>query len=446
VLPGQTNGDGLVWAAAGPVEPNILVAVENLTVPYLAAPAGDSIRLSGITAPSARLPLGSNVNSCTVYLSFAMKVTDLTGLSGFGGYLAGFNNATGASTVTPSPVGARVLTRTVMGGYNIGLSKASDLIADFAWGPRVFKTNEVVFIAGSYTFNGGGSDDLARLWINPDPATFGQATPPPISLTNVAGADLDRLACFVVFQPPGGMQPAVTIIDELRISTRCGPGTPTVPMNLGDALEPTYPTLFASGGAYHLYSATGPRLGALLDLKGDGQPTAGADGDDVRGMDDDDGVTFLNIMTPGSLASVDVVAGGFGLLNAWLDFDGRGTWGGADHIFPNQSLTSGTSQPSFNVPSSASIGTSYARFRFSSQGGLLPTGWAPDGEVEDYPLTIIAAAPIIFGGLPHAGIGNALVAVQSKQLVLSNLGTNGDDGVRITCGPAHRSKKSPFLK
>ena len=42
----------------------------------------------------------------------------------------------------------------------------------------------------------------------------------------------------------------------------------------------------------------------------------------------------------------------------------------------------------FTVPSGAVPGVTYARFRLSSAGGLLPTGLAPDGEVEDYVVEI----------------------------------------------------------
>src|SRR5690606_22189207 len=42
------------------------------------------------------------------------------------------------------------------------------------------------------------------------------------------------------------------------------------------------------------------------------------------------------------------------------------------------------------IPVSAAAGRTFARFRLSRDGGLGPTGAAPDGEVEDYSLTIFA--------------------------------------------------------
>jgi hypothetical protein len=43
----------------------------------------------------------------------------------------------------------------------------------------------------------------------------------------------------------------------------------------------------------------------------------------------------------------------------------------------------------FPVPASAAPGPTFARFRFSSAGGLSYTGLAPDGEVEDYYVIIL---------------------------------------------------------
>ena len=43
------------------------------------------------------------------------------------------------------------------------------------------------------------------------------------------------------------------------------------------------------------------------------------------------------------------------------------------------------------MPAGATVGVTYARFRLSTAGGLQPFGFAPDGEVEDYRVTIEAA-------------------------------------------------------
>ena len=64
--------------------------------------------------------------------------------------------------------------------------------------------------------------------------------------------------------------------------------------DFGDAPDPTYPTLSASDGAGHVFGA-GVYLGAAVDADADGQPTAGATGDDTdTSGDDEDGVTFTS--------------------------------------------------------------------------------------------------------------------------------------------------------
>ncbi len=53
-------------------------------------------------------------------------------------------------------------------------------------------------------------------------------------------------------------------------------------------------------------------------------------------------------------------------------------------------MNAGANVFNISVPSSAQSGRTFARFRFSSTVGLLPTGPASDGEVEDYRIEITA--------------------------------------------------------
>ncbi|MEE8526307.1 MAG: GEVED domain-containing protein, partial [Thermoanaerobaculia bacterium] len=154
----------------------------------------------------------------------------------------------------------------------------------------------------------------------------------------------------------------------------------------GDAPDPSYPTLQASDGARHTLGS-GLFLGSGIDADADGQPNADASGDDADGNDDEDGVSHINPLGPGQSASVEIVASAVGVLDAWVDFDGDGTWSAAERIFTAQVLTAGTNTLSFTVPADAVLGTTFARYRLSSTGMADPTGLAPDGEVEDYEIT-----------------------------------------------------------
>ena len=156
--------------------------------------------------------------------------------------------------------------------------------------------------------------------------------------------------------------------------------------DFGDAPGP-YPTTLGEDGARHV--ATGPTLGTNRDDEDDGQPSAVADGDDISGSpDDEDGVSF-SPLTPGQPATMTVVVGGGGgVVEAWIDFNGDGAWQHpAERVFAG-SLADGTHPLAFTVPENAVPGKSFARVRVSSAGGLAPSGFAADGEVEDHQLTI----------------------------------------------------------
>jgi len=160
----------------------------------------------------------------------------------------------------------------------------------------------------------------------------------------------------------------------------------TKKLDFGDAPDPTYPTLQASDGARHVI-VPGMFLGNSVDPEANGQPDAAAAGDDNDGNDDEDGVFFTSPLIPGQQAWVDVTPSVGGLLDAWIDFNGDGSWAQAgDEVFGSVPLTGGgVNGLSFLVPATATPNIStYARFRFSKGGGLSYRGLAPDGEVEDY--------------------------------------------------------------
>ncbi len=171
----------------------------------------------------------------------------------------------------------------------------------------------------------------------------------------------------------------------------------------GDA-PATYPTESASLGATpelaarHIISST-IYMGAGVDAELDGQPLANAWGDDNDGNDDEDGVTFEDyigtaanptaVMTIGDtndiIVNTTVPAGTTGYLNAWIDFNGDGDWNDpGERIATNMPSTGGNLNLSVNPAATVTTGKTYARFRFSTEMGLLPTGTAIDGEVEDY--------------------------------------------------------------
>jgi len=181
-------------------------------------------------------------------------------------------------------------------------------------------------------------------------------------------------------------------------------------MDYGDAPDPTYPTLASSNGARHAQvPGTNPLfLGNLIDYEMNGQPHAKARGDDLSNLADEDGVVFTTPVAPGSVATVTVTASaGGGLLQGWIDFNQDGDWNDVgEQIFTNQLLVAGPQPLAFNVPAGATIGNTYARFRYSTMANLKPYGCAPNGEVEDYMIYIGA---MDFGDAPDPTYPTVLV-------------------------------------
>jgi hypothetical protein len=150
----------------------------------------------------------------------------------------------------------------------------------------------------------------------------------------------------------------------------------------GDAPD-SYATCLDSDGARHRI-VEGVYLGKSVDTESDAEPGYEADGDDLHG-DQDDGVVFLQPLSPGCETIVEVTASTEGYLNAWFDFNHNGTFTDADEqVFTRQVLSAGVNDLILSVPASAAPGWTYARFRFSTNPWIGYKGEAEDGEVEDY--------------------------------------------------------------
>ncbi len=196
-----------------------------------------------------------------------------------------------------------------------------------------------------------------------------------------------------------------------------------VQLDFGDAPS-SYSTYRINDGAVHRISGNNLLLGAARDADADGQSNATATGDDTdAGVNDEDGVVF-GIVNQGTMSGVDVtVAGGPGLLDAWVDFNANGDWNDAgERIFTSEPVITGVNALMFSVPGSASAGSTFARFRLSSAGVADATGFASDGEVEDHELTIVAPdrTPDAFGFLDPNDVSTGVV-VASNTYAISGL-------------------------
>jgi hypothetical protein len=187
---------------------------------------------------------------------------------------------------------------------------------------------------------------------------------------------------------------------------------PGVELDYGDAPDPftttlgRYPTLKANDGARHVVSNSSLQLGGGITSESEGKPQPLGDGDE-----NDDGVsfrfqtnTYTGTQAPMFNKNVDteltVTMSAPGILNGWIDFNFDGDWTDpGENVFDNVVFSVGSLTQTLKVrvpataPNVTVATTSFARFRASSAGSLLPTGLALDGEVEDYRVSIVPGTP-----------------------------------------------------
>lgn len=167
----------------------------------------------------------------------------------------------------------------------------------------------------------------------------------------------------------------------------------------------------------------GPILGSSRDNERTGQPTANADGDDALNTDDEAGVTLPLQLIRRLGATFIVNASAPGKLDAWIDFNLNGTFDVDERVASGLQVNAGNNSLLVQVPEGTTAGTTYARFRISSAGVNSPTGFAADGEVEDYALSLVQ---------PAARSAGTFADPQNPgQNVLIINGTSGNDAIVV---------------
>jgi hypothetical protein len=272
-LGGQINDDWLTWSDIGTATagPYITIQTGNLSVSGLAPSTGNRIQFGGL-GKSARFSFatGTAITSGTMHYSFALNVTNLTGLTTSGTFIAGFNNSIGTQTGQPTAVGTRVYLRSSGSGYQIGLSKNSSTSTEWVWNTTVRSVNQTVFLVGSYTFTtvGNSTDDVAKLWINPSSTTFG-GTAPAATLTATAGNDLtsDQIYSFVFLQRSAN-EPAGMLADELRLGRTWADVTPTTAQPLSN-LSPEFSAMQSSSTQFSVSLSVQPGVTYAIEYSTD---------------------------------------------------------------------------------------------------------------------------------------------------------------------------------
>ncbi len=300
---------------------------------------------------------------------------------------------------------------TLQGAWNAGQ------VADVYNGDYLYRPKGSGLYASTWTFTGlaSGNYDVFASWADhrnratDAPFTISSGSQSITTLENqevnpddeqepLSGVWFEHLTEIAVY----GNTLAVTLTDDANeyvTADAVWVRSAGDPVDFGDAPDGSYPTLLASNGARHVVVPEF-HLGGLIDFEADGQPNATATGDDAADLIDEDGVVLTSQLFPGQVATFDVTVtdpGGIGgFLDAWIDADRDGNFETVadEHFIQIAPVTHGLNQFDLLVPAEAKLGETYARFRLSSTGSPTPTGLAPDGEVEDYAVTVSALADL----------------------------------------------------
>jgi hypothetical protein len=157
------------------------------------------------------------------------------------------------------------------------------------------------------------------------------------------------------------------------------------------------------GSASHMIGVR--RLGTLIDTETGPLFSNHADGDDLQGVDDEDGLTLVTDLVRGQSAGLNIT---FTHDNptlwfaVWIDFNRDGlfqdpgeqvTWTGGSVV---SGAKSGHIYGAFLVPAQAQLGQTFLRVRVGPNGQTLtPTGAGGAGEVEDYEIEIKSEGTIL---------------------------------------------------
>jgi hypothetical protein len=192
-------------------------------------------------------------------------------------------------------------------------------------------------------------------------------------------------------------------VEDERVAITAPPPIPT--LDFGDAPS-SYGTTLAANGARHPLSDSVWLGTGQPDAEADGLPSVNANGDDLDGADDEDGVAFVSSIRPGEFFDVEIETNTGGFVSGWIDYNADGDFLDAgEKIADAVAISPGTRTLSIVAPASAVPGNTYARFRII--GGvtpLSPIGPAAAGEVEDYRINISPPATD-FGDAPEGFAG-----------------------------------------
>jgi hypothetical protein len=223
-----------------------IIANADLTVPGLQKSGASNAASYGGLGYTSLLPLGQSFTpspgGTSVYYSLAFRIDDLSSLAVDGGMVAAFTNVEPTGSIgNPSVNPAGLFIKADPGNagrYFIGLGKTLAGATGANYTAASYAVGDTQFVVGRYTlFDGATTDDVAAMFVNPSPSTFGGAAPLLVDLQNGPGgndtpAANNAVRGFTLRQSgaANGQNVANLIIaDEIRVGTTYADVTPPVP-------------------------------------------------------------------------------------------------------------------------------------------------------------------------------------------------------------------------
>ena len=340
--------------------------------------------------------------------------------------LAGFAFTSGAYGPNPYPVELGANQNFFFADF--GFARVRVAITKRASAAQVMRGTSVTY---TYVVNNTGDTWLDNIVVTDD--VLGQICPLPATgplgpgqqTTCTKTVVLNQRTCNIGAVTANATTPSGA---PLSVSTRatsqrvCVDVVDVLPLDYGDAPDTgpgtgvgNYQTTAADNGPSHLVTP-GLHLGwQMADSDSGALQNPDANADDATGVDDEDGIAVLPVITTASGAvNVMVTAvnttGQTATLACWLDFNrdgdfldsGERTAATVNSAVGRQSVN--LTFAGFGVPTP---GVSYLRCRIASAASevALPTGPASNGEVEDHWLTIINVGACRLPGSLGEGAG-----------------------------------------
>ncbi len=225
----RLSDPGIGWFTNSATE-NGQVEAGNLLVPGLQPSTGNRYTYTG--SQSVRLRFVPQQTNGAIWFSFAMRIDNLSTSTG-SETMAGL--AQGTTTTFPCKINIRG--DGSGNSYQIGMFKGGGTTGNGSLAPNTFSASDTVFVVARYTFRPGSStDDSGDLWLNPPPATFGEASAPVPTLADqgLGAADQSYTDAFMWRFASG--YPKRTV-DEFRLGYSWADVTPPAPPQLSAAVS-----------------------------------------------------------------------------------------------------------------------------------------------------------------------------------------------------------------